>query len=205
MANDPLVEGSIYHVYSKSISDYVIFNSERDYIRMLEALQFYKDPNAKTRNSITSPIRQPRSALVQIIAFCLMSTHIHLILKQLQENGISLYMNKVLNGYTHYFNARVKRKGPLWEGRFKRKLIENEEYLLHLTRYIHLNPVTAYLVNAPEEWKYSSFKEYLGEESGICEFKEFIDIASEKYADFVNSRIDYQRELATIKHLVIEP
>ncbi len=78
-----------------------------------------------------------------------MPTHIHLILKQLKEDGISAYMSKILNSYTCYFNRRTKRKGPLWESRFKRVEVTSDEQLLHLTRYIHLNPVTAHIVEEP--------------------------------------------------------
>lgn len=79
-----------------------------------------------------------KEKLVEIVAYCFMPTHVHLILKQLKENGISIVMNHVLNSYTRYFNTKHKRKGPLWEARFKSVLVESDEYLIHLTRYIHL-------------------------------------------------------------------
>jgi len=76
---------------------------------------------------------------------------------------------------------------------------------LHLTRYIHLNPVTASLVKKPEDWNFSSYKEYLGESPRkICEFEEFIPIGKNEYKLFVEERIDYQKELAKIKHLLLE-
>jgi putative transposase len=192
----------VYHVFSKSIADYVVFNSENDFQRMRETLRYYRYANAST-HSLLLPASKEQN--VQIIAYCLMNTHFHLVLKQLKEGGISIFINKVLNSFTRYFNQKYDRKGPLWEGRFKRILIETDEYLLHLTRYIHLNPVTAYIVNSPEEWKYSSFHEYLGSASDpLCEFHSLFNIAPDKYNNFVKSRIDYQRSLAGIKDLLLD-
>ena len=113
-------------------------------------------------------------------------------------------MTKALLSYARYFNAKSKRKGPLWESRFNNVLIETDEQLVHLTRYIHLNPVTDHLVDKPEDWFYSSYKEYIGkvgDEDKICNFSDMLYIDPEKYKEFVNSQIGYQRELAEIKRI----
>jgi putative transposase len=102
-----------------------------------------------------------------------MPTHFHAILKQLSSDGISIMMRKILDSYSRYFNIKNKRKGPLWESRFNRIVLKSDDELLHLTRYIHLNPVTAYLVEKPEDWPFSSYNEYIGnikKEEGICNF-----------------------------------
>jgi putative transposase len=116
-------------------------------------------------------------------------------------------MKNLLDSYSKYFNLKVKRKGPLWESRYKTVLVETDEQLLHLTRYIHLNPVTAYLINKPEEWKFSSYLEYLGEindREKISEYEEFLEINPKDYKIFVENRISYQRELNKIKKLTFE-
>lgn len=136
-----------------------------------------------------------------------MPTHIHLILQQLKNYGISRFMNLILKSYSKHFNIKHKRKGPLWEGRFKNVLVETNEQFLHLTRYIHLNPVTDYLVNKPEDWKFSSYREYIGlvdKDERICDFSDYLDMDIPSYQGFVNDRIVYQRELAQIKHLILE-
>lgn len=183
---------------------------------MQELLKYYQVKKPLIRYSIYLRIRSKEKIsktafvnnnLVDIIAYCLMPTHIHLVLTQLCENGISVYMGRILNSYARYFNTKYKRKGPLWEGRFKGIQVETTEQLYHLTRYIHLNPVTAYLVEKPEEWKFSSYREFInevGKDERICNFEEFLDIEKEEYRDFVISRIDYQRELDEIKHLLLE-
>lgn len=156
-------------------------------------------------NTILNDYLDEKVKVVEIVAYCLMPTHVHLILKQSEENGISHFVNNILNSYTRYFNTKHKRKGPLWESRFKSKLVETDEQLLHLSRYIHLNPVTAFLVDKPELWRYSSYREYLCFESaGTCNFNKLINISPQDYKKFTEDRISYQRELARIKDLIME-
>lgn len=143
----------------------------------------------------------------QIIAYCLMPTHFHVILKQLQDNGISQHMAGTLNSYSHYFNTKYKRLGPLWIGRFKGVLVDNDEQLLHLTRYVHLNPRTAGLVKKAENWPYSSYTEYINPKMiqfPLCQFSDLLNMRLEKYKSFVNDHADYQRELAKIKKIALE-
>jgi putative transposase len=157
-------------------------------------------------NYFTS-ILQEKERLVQIIAYCIMPTHLHLILKQLKENGISTFIGNVLNSYSRYFNTKYRRKGPLWEGKFKNVLVKTDEQLLHLTRYIHLNPSTAFLVDRPEEWLASSYQEYLLKVNNIeriCKFEDVLEIEPSSYRKFIEDRISYQRELAVIKEMLLE-
>lgn len=207
-----LKENELYHIYTKSISDFKIFNSDAEFKRMLDAIVFYtleKPPCSFSDGKPASP--KPASGLcrkiVSIVAYCLMPTHIHLILRQLQDNGISRFMNLILKSYSKYFNIKHRRKGPLWEGRFKNVLIGTNEQFVHLTRYIHLNPVTSYLIDKPEHWRFSSYNEYLGflsEDRQICNFSDYLDINTSSYQSFVNDQIGYQRELARIKDLLLE-
>jgi len=211
----PLIEDRIYHIVSKSIAKFKIFRSVKDYKRMKEILKYYQFKSPKIRYSLYlreknksfKKLEDKDEKLVEIISYCLMPTHIHLVLRQVAKNGISIFMAKVLNSYTRYFNTKYKRKGPLWEGRFKNIEVETTEQLYHLTRYIHLNPVSAYLVERPQDWKFSSYKEFINEvkeEEKICEFEKFIEVPKEIYKEFVFSRIDYQRELENIKRLFLE-
>ena len=208
-----LVNGEIYHVFSRAIESRTIFRDHNDYRRMEITLFYYVYSRPSLRlseylkrlksESQNQFFPQSGEKLVKVICYCLMPNHIHLVLQQVEEKGISIYTGKVLNSYARYFNEKYKRKGPLWESRFKNVKVESNEQLLHLTRYIHLNPVTAFIVDKPEEWKFSSYKEYLGEK-GNCEFEEFIESSPEEYRKFVHDRISYQRELNKIKTLIME-
>jgi putative transposase len=206
-----LVTGEIYHVFNKSIAEFKIFNNHSEFSRMLDTIRYYQyeRPSIKFSKFIKSSNKDifisKKEKLVEIISYCLMPTHIHLILKQLKENAISISMGNIQNSYTRYFNTKHIRKGPLWEGRFKNVLIKTDEQLLHLTRYIHLNPVTAYLVTRPEEWLFSSYREYLMiDDKKICRYDNVLDIEPDFYRKFVEDRVVYQRELAKIKDLVFE-
>lgn len=214
------IDNSVYHVFNKSIAGYKIFNERKEFTRMLNIVKHYQFENPPIKFSKflrgdedfsdkikTLSVNPDNQMLVKIVAYCIMPTHIHLILQQLKDNGISKFTSNILNSYTRYFNLKYKRKGPLWEGRTKRVLVESDEQLLHLTRYIHLNPVTAYLVDSAEKWHSSSYNEYIssGEaKNKICSFKEILDIKPHRYKTFVEDQKSYQRELAKIKHLYFE-
>ena len=217
---DKLVEGEIYHIFSKSIAEFKIFSSYVNSTRMLATIRYYqikkltnkfsvfiRNERLKKEQDYFYNFLQDKEKLVEIIAYCLMPTHLHLILKQLKRNGISIFMNDILNSYTRYFNVKTRRKGPLWESRFKSVLVDTDEQLIHLTRYIHLNPVTAYLINKPQEWKFSSYGEYLGKvgkEDIVCRYEDLLSIQPDSYKEFVDDRISYQRSLATIKYLMLD-
>jgi putative transposase len=218
---EPLITNEVYHVFNRSIAGFHIFNNNEEFLRMKQLIKYYQIDNElkfsafielkqmqeKGFNSYFNEISAGKDKIVQIIAYSFMPTHIHLILKQLAENGIVDYMIKISDSYTRYFNTLYKRKGPLWESRFKNVLVKNDEQLLHLTRYAHLNSVTAKLVNRPEDWEFSSYKEYLGkikDNSAICQFNDLLEIEPSQYRKFVNNQISYQRELSKIKDLLID-
>ncbi|NQT28386.1 MAG: transposase [Candidatus Omnitrophica bacterium] len=213
----PLVEGKVYHILSKSIAEFKIFRNNVEYERISNALKYYKIESTPLRFSLFLEIKNKERFfekhfvkernIVKIIAYCFMPTHMHLILKQLKPNGISIFMSNVCNSYTRYFNVKTKRRGPLWESRFKNILVKTDEYLLHLTRYLHLNPATARLVKKPEDWEFSSYNEFLGranKEKKLCSYSDLLKINPKDYRKFVNSRINYQRKLAKIKKLFLE-
>ena len=215
-----LAQGQIYHIFSRSIAGFQIFNNNSDYQRILQLLKYFQIKEPPTKFSFFLELKQvqqngffsyfdsiakSQTNIIQIFAYCLMPTHIHLILKQLTPDGISKFMGNILNGYSRYFNSKYNRKGPLWESKFQNILIEKDEQLLHLTRYLHLNPVTAHLVEKPQDWIYSSFNEYMKEsQPTFCYFEDLLEIKPSDYRKFVLDRIAYQRELDIIKKQIID-
>lgn len=214
-----LIESEVYHVFNRSIANFKIFNNESEFFRIQETIRYYQleKPEIKlsrffkqSKNDgyrIKSDFCPPNKAkIVEIIAYCFMPTHLHIVIKQTKENGMSIFMSNALNSYSRYFNIKHNRKGPLWEGRFKKVLVEDDEQLLHLTRYIHLNPVTAYLVENPRNWSASSYNEYISEmpeKDRFCQYSDILDINPGAYKSFVTDSISYQRELAKIKKLML--
>jgi len=211
----------IYHVVNKSIAEFVIFNEPDEFLRMLLAIRYYQtgtqaislsqfvrsNKPEKHLKNIKLPIKSKDCKLIEIIAYCLMPTHLHLMLEELKDNGISKFMNNILNSYTHYFNLKHKRKGPLWQARSKKVAMETDEQLLYVTSYIHSNPVIANIADKPEKWPYSSYKEYLqvvDEAKRICKYSDILDIDLLPYKKYVEDMIPYQKELAKIKKLDLE-
>ena len=215
-----LAEGCHYHIFNKSIAGYEIFKLSSEYVRMLNLVCYYQSSKVKTSFSQFVRLLEIEDAvgedvlfssfdrtenLVEVVAYCIMPTHFHFILTQLKPEGISIFTGNIQNSYSRYFNLKHKRKGPLWEGRFKSILIESDEQLIHLTRYIHLNPVTAGLIDKPENWLGSSYKEYLSKsKESICRYENILEIEPPTYEKFVEDKINYQEDLVKIKHLIFE-
>ena len=217
----PLEKDEVYHLMNKSIAGYKIFNTDLDYQRMLWLIEYFSiseslpkfsyfltrsEEVGKTFEAYLDQCFDNPKRNMQVIAYCLMPTHIHLAIKPLR-NDTSQAISNVLNSYARYFNIRHKRSGRLWTGPFKNVLVESDEQLWHLTRYLHLNPVTARLVDKAEDWKFSSYHEYVTPAKAsrkICEYKDLLEINPRSYRKFVEDQVDYQRELAQVKHLMLE-
>lgn len=207
-----LETGEYYHIYNRSIQKIPIFKGQRECDLFEEAIAFYLQPAPPTKFSLyrKNRSRYPMNLdnkLVTIVNYCLMPNHFHFTLRQEQEDGIRKLMQKLTNSFAHYFNIKYKNTGPVFETNFKATLIENDEQLLHLSRYIHLNPVTSYLVENPEDYPYSSYGIYFAlKESKIIDptivLSQFKKI--EDYKKFVMARKDYQRDLSKIRHLILE-
>src|SRR3972149_9420488 len=156
----PLVTDEIYHVFNRGIPRQPIFLTKRDYERFMEILRYYlpvKPPiryskflrlTIEQRRQFFSPTHNDLPPAVTCIAYCLMPNHFHLLLRQEIDGGISKYLANISNSYTRYVNTKMKRQGPLPQGKFKAVRIENNEQLLHVARYIHLNPYSNALVES---------------------------------------------------------
>ena len=216
---DSLTNNSYFHIFSRSIAKYKIFNNEKEYLRFLELLQLYRFKNfnhkyskyleldLKSQKTTIENLKNQNLVLVEIVAYCIMPTHVHLLLKQIDNQGISKFISKVFNSYARYFNFKHHRTGPLWAGRFKNVLVSKDEQLLHLTRYIHLNPASAGLVKRPNDWVFSSYLEYIdkgSEKDAICSTRNLFSISPKEYKKFVLDQKSYQRDLAKIKSYLFD-
>jgi len=212
---DPLITGYYYHIYVRSIAGFVVFNNSYEYRAIIEIIDLckyvdfqmkyskYKMLTDNSQKRYLKEMKESSKKLVDIVSYCLMPTHIHLLLKQEIEGGISKFMNRVLNSYSKRFNKAHKRNGPLWASRFKSVLVSSDEQLLHLTRYIHLNPSSAGLIKKPEEWKYSSYSGFISKQQSIINPK-IIDMIPKEYRRFVEDRKEYQKQLSKIKSVLID-
>ncbi len=207
----PLVNDQIYHVFNRGVAKMPIFTTKRDYNRFLETIYYYQFQGPKPQFSQLNRFKdfkfEQNKKIVELFCYCLMPNHYHFLLRQLQENGISEFVNKISNSYTKYFNTRHTRVGHLLQGQFKAVRIENEEQLMHTSRYIHLNPISSYIVKDLKEYLWSSYPLYLGfERNRICNCELILSIfkTKEKYERFVLDQVEYAQSLERIKHLVID-
>lgn len=136
-----------------------------------------------------------------------MPNHFHLLIKQLQENGVSEFMRKFIHSYTKYWNVKNNNQGPLLQGMFKAVLVETEEQLIHLSRYIHLNPIASLLVEDLKSYRWSSYFSYIGLENNPVIAKDDIFQffkTPQAYEKFILDRADYSRTLELLKHTTID-
>lgn len=166
-----------YHIYNRGVDKKRIFFNSENYAYLTSLIKRYS-----SKYSIT------------VITYCLMPNHYHLLLRQAAEIPLSKFVNVLFNAYVQALNRQQGRSGPLFEGRFKHKWIDREEYLIHLCRYIHLNPVKAGLVTNPGDWPYSNYLEWVGEQHGSLTDHRFVDERfpnRESYQQFVADEQDY--------------
>lgn len=217
----PLRTGYIYHIFNRGINHAPIFTNKREYQRFINLIDYYRFADnpikfshfkklpIEIRNEIKS---NSKEKLISFISNCLMPNHFHFVLRQEKDNGISYFINRFLTAYTKFFNIRNKRSGPLFEGRFKAVLVETEEQLIHLVRYIHLNPYSSGITRNLEgllEYPWSSLQEYLDPKiKGICDEKEIVlklfNHDRNYFKKFTLDQAEYQKKLDKIKHLLQE-
>src|SRR3990167_3633398 len=212
-----LATNETYHIYNRSVARESIFSSAiylrkiveiSDYYRYRQQLrlsQFNNLPIDQKKEYIKS--RKNKTRLVEIYAFAFMPNHYHFLLRQLTDNGITNFISNLQNSFAKYFNIKNDRNGSLFQNSFKGKRIESEEQLVHVSRYIHLNPVTSYLIELDDlvDYPWTSFRLYhydldlfVNKELLMESFK-----SKDDYYKFVADQVDYQRTLDKIKNLVL--
>ena len=217
-----MVVGEIYHVYNRGIGGQPIYGRKSDYRRFLESMFYYQNSETPLRYSqfvmlptterqkLLSDLAKENNRLVEIICYCLMPNHFHVITKQVIEKGIALFISNLSNSYTRFYNVKYDRDGPLFKGKFQAVRIEDDEQLLHTTRYIHLNPYTSYITKTADDllsYPYSSFNMYriTPNDNRINTTDVLSHFSSiEKFTNFTLDQRDYQRRLGDIKHLIHE-
>lgn len=169
MFNPSFANNNYYHIYNRGVEKRNIFNGKRDYQQFLLGMNFYrKTPLPAKLSDFKRGIEKAKKIedqidLVEIYSYCLMPNHFHLLLKQNIDSGITHFIRKFANSYTRYFNTKYDRIGPLFQGTFKAKLIDNDEYLLQVSKYIHRNPLKL-SNNKLHSYPYSSYGNYLSQD-----------------------------------------
>ena len=172
-------EDCFYHITSRGDDRKKIFISEYDFTKFLEYLSL-----AKTKFKF------------YIYGYCLMSNHYHLLLETTQAN-ISKIMHYINGSYTTYYNIKRKRSGHVFQGRFKSIVVDKDSYFLELSRYIHLNPIKAKIVDNPAKYRWSSYPAYLGKKNSLLDkdrIRQYLDMNAGQYERFVLEGIKDPRD-----------
>ena len=159
-------ESGIYHIMLRGINKQDIFLDDEDYRKFLKTLNDCK-----------------RKSHFELYAYCLMSNHIHLLLKE-NEYDISTIIKQIACSYVYWYNRKYERVGHLFQDRFRSEPVDNDEYFLTVLRYIHQNPVKAKIVAQCEDYLYSSYKLYYIESVLIDKAFTFNIISKEQYKTF---------------------
>lgn len=133
-----------FHVYNRGVKKAAIFDQPRNYDFFLKKVSAALQTNG-----------------VKVVCFCLMPNHFHFLLEQMKPEGISNFMQQTCNGYAKALNKQRMQTGHVFESKYKMKLVESNEYLLWLSRYIHRNPKEAGIVQSIADWKYSSYEDFV--------------------------------------------
>lgn len=193
-------ETEIYHIYNRGVDKRDVFLDEKDYLRFIHDLFEFNDMNPVmnanyyfSSNSRSFKISKPRKLLVEILIFTLMPNHFHLVLRQLAEKGIKMFMHKMGTGYTMYFNNKYERNGALFQGRFKAKVIDENQYFSHIPFYIHANPLKlnyggSTSIDYLKNYRWSSFRDYIGK-------RNFPSLISKGFIlDYFRGEKEYEKE-----------
>lgn len=188
-------DGQYYHLYNRGVEKREIFQDTQDYKVFLGLLRKYLTGENRNKNN-----RHPIKYLgddVQLLAYCLMPNHYHLLLYQAQASGVTELLRRVSTGYVMYFNKKYGRVGSLFQGIYKASLVDKDEYLHHVSRYIHLNPKDY------KNWQYSSVEYYAGNKKAVWlkdePILELFENNRKTYFDFLDNYQEHKEELDSLR------
>lgn len=179
--------GAVYHIMIRGIRRADIFKDEGDYGVYLENVEMVM-----------------RKYPFILYSYCLMTNHVHLQLETIDDEIWNI-MREINRNYTKYFNKKYNYTGSLYDGRYKSEIIENDQYNLQVSRYIHLNPVKANMVNEPLEYKWSSYNAYIDadadndriidDEKILSYFKDKSRALYMKYVESIDINLEVDKEI----------
>jgi putative transposase len=220
MRKTELANEEYYHIYNRGVDKRDVFLDISDYERFLLSMNLLNDERdglmlrwrdikrADPRVQLLDfqELNSRKNPAVEIVAYCLNPNHYHFILRQLRDNGIERFMQKLSTSYTNYFNVKCRRTGSLFQGRYKSVHINSNEYLLYLSAYVNMNNfIHGY--SKKNDWPYSSLFDYLGQRKS-----DFINIDTvakqfnnpKEYEKFAKNNALYMREKKELEKYLLE-
>ena len=172
-----IAPGEHYHIFNRAVNKQIIFHDISDYFRFLFLILYLQSPiifqqlgrkvkefvqsRALDRGEEDKIIKKRR---VELVAFCIMPNHFHLIVKELEEGGITAYMQRGLTAYSKYYNTKYDKSGHVFQGPYKVVHITDNRQLLYLSAYIHRNPrEIVKWFRKEDQYQWSSYQDFIGE------------------------------------------
>lgn len=229
------INNEIYHIVLRGVDDNLIFKNTDDYYRSIFSIYEFNHIGPieiRRRRQIRAQLKRAggglssatdsRKRLVEILAFCFMPNHIHLLLRQLKEGGITNFMRKVGTGYAGYFNRKYKRRGHLFQNKFASVYIKDDEQLKTALVYIHTNPISLVepkwkemgikepekIIGFLENYKWASYPDYVGKNyfPSVTERNFIFEImgGGQGCRNFVENWVRYKGEIQQFPKLTLE-
>ena len=173
-------QSGVYHILFRGVNQQNIFEEASDFEKLKETIAIVK-----------------QDLHFEIYAYCFMSNHVHIVLKEKTLGDISLIMKRILTKYARWYNIKYGRSGALIANRYKSVPVEIDEYFLHLIRYVHQNPIKAGIIDKIENYPYSSFKEYINK-AELTDTNFLLKMIS------IEEFIDYHKEIEIMKFRVTD-
>lgn len=203
------ITGEYYHVYNRAAGKQTVFSDRIEFARFLFGVMYFQSPTTFTQIGRRARTFSETSGFdihevdftnvllgrhVEVVAFCIMPNHYHLLIRQLADGGLSRYMHRVDLAYTRYLNTKTNQAGHVFQGPFKSKIVEDNEYLTHLSAYIHKNPHELKGWRGREAgYPWSSYQDYVTENrwGGLLAqeiiLDQFAGTRGSNYADFAKT------------------
>ncbi|MBI4022474.1 MAG: transposase [Candidatus Andersenbacteria bacterium] len=211
---DELAPGEVYHICTRGVEQRIIFRHNEDRQRfiklMIHCLARDETISFSTAQKLKHEVvlSEDGAGLVDLLCYCLMDNHVHMLVRENIGGGTSKYLLRLLTGYAKYFNMSEHRSGSLFVNPFRAVLVDGDEQLLHVSRYIHLNPYVSRVIDDPLGYRWSSLPEYLADRhatKATCHRSLLHSIIGARdYKKFVVNEAGYARSLGDIKHLLVD-
>jgi len=201
-------KNAYYHIYNRGVDKRIIFSEKTDYKKFLAYLKFYLTPfnlQGQTLKASPSRVLKNYAKNINLLAYCLMPNHFHLLIHQTNSLSIASFMQSLCTKFSIYFNRKSGRSGPLFQGRYKAVEVTSEEQLIYLTKYIHRNPLDILPSRTDlEGYKYSSYGNYLKKYSqSWVKTSEVLSLfRNSSYQEFVEETED--KDIPLIKEVAID-
>ncbi len=187
----PFMPKGYYHVYNRGVAKQDIFLDKQDYLYFLNSITKILSSDFTDQDNLHLEIR--------LLSFILMPNHFHILLQQKQMGSMTKFMRKLSTGYSMYFNQKYKRVGHVFQGIYKASIIENDEYLIHLSRYIDMNclDLKGVGIDNLKDYDFSSYSSYVGKkryswlrvEQILSMFSDDMDKAKQLYKEFIEDYV----------------